>query len=38
VGDIVFAVGAVLMTYDFIVKLRPLLPPRAAIRLAATHP
>ena len=38
VGDVVFAAGAVLMAYDFVVKLRPLLPPHAAIRLAATHP
>jgi len=30
VGDVVFAAGALLMAYDFLVKLRPLLPPRAA--------
>jgi len=25
-GDVVFALGALLMAWDFIVKLRPLLP------------
>ena len=38
VGDVVFAAGALLMAYDFIVKLRPLLPPRVAVRLAPAHP
>jgi nitric oxide reductase subunit B len=38
VGDVVFAAGALLMAYDFIVKLRPLLLPPAAIPLAATNP
>ena len=31
-GDVVFALGALLMAWDFIVKLRPLLP-RIAERL-----
>jgi nitric oxide reductase subunit B len=25
-GDVVFALGALLMAWDFIIKLRPLLP------------
>ena len=29
-GDVVFAVGALLMALDFLVKLRPLLPRRVA--------
>ena len=29
-GDIVFALGAVLMTFDFVLKLRPLLRPSGA--------
>jgi nitric oxide reductase subunit B len=31
-GDVVFALGALLMAWDFIVKLRPLLP-RFVVRL-----
>jgi nitric oxide reductase subunit B len=31
-GDVVFALGALLMAWDFIAKLRPLLP-RFVVRL-----
>ena len=33
-GDVVFALGALLMAWDFIVKLRPLSP-RAVVRIEA---
>ena len=35
-GDVVFAVGALLMAWDFIVKLRPLYP-RAVVRIEGAH-